>query len=182
MGLPCGTCSRARDRKLPGKLHAEGKCPPLRDAAHPFGFPFLKGKDAEKVEKANALYRLAIQILHFAYVHSRQISIENPTRSWLWTILTTLVRDHTDRGFVAWFSNLEEVQFHMCMHGGSRNKDTRLLSTPGLYSSLAAECENQHIHKPWTITQTSVGLQFATAEEAEYPDVLCTGCLLCSCS
>ena len=43
------------------------------------------------------------------------ISIENPERSWLWTILTQLVLQTQDSSFIRWFGALEKVSFHSCM-------------------------------------------------------------------
>ena len=86
MGLPCGTCSRARERRLPGLL-ARGGPPPLRDEYHLMGLPGLGALDSAKVASANALYRFAVQVLHTCMLHSVLVSVENPTRSWLWRIL-----------------------------------------------------------------------------------------------
>ena len=40
LGVPCGTCSHARERALPSKLKGRYSAPqPLRDARHPLGKP-----------------------------------------------------------------------------------------------------------------------------------------------
>ena len=57
MGLPCGTCSRAREIQLKGVWSP----PPLRDAAHPMGLPWNSPSDAKKVEAANSLYERAFK-------------------------------------------------------------------------------------------------------------------------
>ena len=58
LGLPWGTCSRARNRPLPQhhKLQFTDP-PPLRDAQNLLGFPHLAGTQAIKVQTANDLYR-----------------------------------------------------------------------------------------------------------------------------
>ena len=57
LGLPCGTCSRARDKPLPAHLKEQfPDPPPLRDAYNLMGFPHLKGTQAIKVQTANDLY------------------------------------------------------------------------------------------------------------------------------
>ena len=174
MGLPCGTCSRAREKALPKHLSHFGAPQPLRDGIFPLGLPGLSGLNKQKVEAANCLYVFAIQILQVCYKRGITISIENPERSWLWTILTKLVLQTHDSNFIRWFGALEKVSFHSCMHGGSRNKATRLLCSPSIFSSLNAECDNSHPHNPWTIQTKGAGLSFATAQEAEYPQLLCT--------
>lgn len=59
-GLPCGTCSRARDKVLPKHLQQTFVAPPpLRDAQHLMGFPHLTGIDLVKVTHSNRLYRNA---------------------------------------------------------------------------------------------------------------------------
>ena len=80
LGLPCGTSSRARDRPEPAKFRSQGapSPKPLRSAEHPLGLPHLAGIDKAKVESANILYALAIEILVFLKGRSLILSIENP--------------------------------------------------------------------------------------------------------
>eukprot|EP00435_Cladocopium_sp_Y103_P043204 s207_g12.t1 len=65
------------------------------------------------------------------------------------------------------------------MHGGSRNKRTRLLSSKGLYEDLAIDCDGNHPHAPWFVIKRGTGLSFATALEAESPKELCTRMAQC---
>ena len=174
LGLPCGTCSRARDKALPVSLRSSFRAPPpLRDAQNLLGFSYLTGVDADKVAAANKLYQFAVEVLRLCYSHNLQVSIENPERSWLWGVLTLFVLRDPDLNFVEWFRNLEKVSFHSCMHGGTRAKHTRLLASAGLYSQLAMSCDNSHPHEAWNIAKTPDGLRFDTALEAEYPSKLC---------
>ena len=62
---PCGTCSRARERKLARHLKALGaKEPqPLRSPQHPHGLPNLCNRDKLRVDTANAIYQNVAAIL-----------------------------------------------------------------------------------------------------------------------
>jgi len=55
-----------------------------------------------------------------------------------------MVKEHEDPEFLRWFEELDRATFHMCMHKGSRTKNTRLLATPGMYTTLMAPCDGQH--------------------------------------
>ena len=173
LGLPCGTCSRARDRQLPEHLRSQHTAPPpLRSAEHLMGLPHLCGTNLAKVQAANKLYDFGVRLLFLCFQLKILVSVENPSRSWLWGILTSLVAAMNDPAFTEWFAALVPTDFHACMHGGERNKRTRLLASAGLYDELAADCDNSHPHKPWFVVKRGTGLEFATAQEAEYPKVL----------
>ena len=179
-GLPCGTCSRARDKALPKHLRDRfGAPPPLRDAEFLMGFPHLTGVNLQKVTQANRLYANAVIFLHACFRLGIRVCIENPQRSWLWGILLALVREQNDPAFLHCFAHLVKVDFHSCIHGSQRAKKTRFLASKGLYDSLAGECPGDHEHLPWTIEQTGSGLRFATADEAQYPQLLCSRMAQC---
>ena len=126
LGLPCGTCSRARDKPLPPHLRSQfHDPPPLRDANNLLGFPKLAGTQAIKVETANALYKWGVSVLHLCWKNNIRVSIENPERSWLWGVLTLLVRQYEDPHFMEWFEQLDRVTFHMCMHGGTSEPEPK---------------------------------------------------------
>ena len=79
LGIPCGTCSRARDKPLPSHLQQSFKDPPpLRDANNLMGFPYLTGTNASKVSAANELYKWAVKLLFLCFLYNIAISIENP--------------------------------------------------------------------------------------------------------
>ena len=60
------------------------------------------------------------------------------------------------------------------MHGGSRDKWQRLLTNLPTLKSLEARCDGGHSHLPWGAQMAGSNfLGFATAEEAEYPQVFC---------
>eukprot|EP00973_Karenia_brevis_P085910 11915827-Karenia_brevis.AAC.1 len=130
----------------------------------------LEGLDATKVQAANSLYRLCAKIFKILYDKGVACSIENPIRSYFW--LTSWMRSLLD--------SIDEkrakfVDFSMCMHGGARNKRTRLLTANIDLSSLALACDGSHEHLPWGFIKGS-GDQgvFATAEERRYPLALCS--------
>ena len=74
--------------------------------------------------------------------------------------------------FRLWFFALENVDFDMCEHGGGRPKATRLKATPKVFTHLAKSCSGTHQHLPWTVSKVDGMWRFATASEAEYPQVL----------
>ena len=174
-GLPCGTCSRAREKQLPAHRRDSYNAPrPLRDADNLLGFPWLRGADRDKTQSANTLYRFAVQLLLICWKLSISPSIENPTRSWLWGVLALLVEELGIDSFTRWFSRLHKTSFHACMHGSQSNKQTSILAPPGLFDDLEASCDGQHPHLPWEIKPAGRGLAFATADEAAYPALLCS--------
>ena len=118
VGLPCGTASRARDRPVAPALIAQGapNPPPLRSAERPLGLPGLSSFHQAKLDSANKLYALAIDILLFCSVHNIVVSIENPSNSWLWAALVLLSARHSAEAAKA-LNALERVVFHACCHG-----------------------------------------------------------------
>ena len=99
MGLPCGTCSRAREKPMPAKFGGHMGPPPLRDTEHLLGLAGLRDSDKTKIELTNKLYKCAIQLLKVCMEPGCMISIENPARSWLWALLTMLVNATNDTDF-----------------------------------------------------------------------------------
>ena len=147
---------------------------PLRDADHPFGYPWLQGVSLTRVLQSNILYSFVVDALFFAFTHNIVVSVENPLYSWLWTILKQLVVRHPSVDFRRWFNNLEAVEFSNCAWGGDRPKMTKWLSTPSVYTMLAKQCPGNHYHKPYVAIRTQdKAIKFSTAEEAEYPWGLC---------
>ena len=173
LGLPCGTCSRAKEKPMPSKLGGHMGPQPLRSAEHLRGFPHLTGADKTKVDLANKLYNSAIRILHICMVLGCLVSIENPARSWLWALLAVLVKDTNDQLFISWFASLESTYFDACAHGSLRDKRTKLLATQGVFTSLAADCPPKHVHASWQPYKSDQGVIFPTAAEAEYSSTLC---------
>ena len=174
-GLPCGTCSRAREIPLAKKLKSMGapEPPPLRSHSHLLGLPGLTGTDAIRVEAANRIYKNAVSLLQTCFILRVHVMLENPTRSWLWAVLAQLVKNSGDLPFISWYFSLHDIDFDACMHGGNRAKSTRLKVSAAELDSLAIVCDGRHQHKPWTVSMGPSNWQFSTASEAEYPTLLC---------
>ena len=173
MGLPCGTCSRAREKALPSSFGPTRGPVPLRDADHLFGKPHLTQADQTKVIQANRLYSLAVEILEFCMTHAVLVSIENPLRSWLWQLLAQIVQASKNPQLIQYYASLEHVVFAACAHGSSREKYTKLLATPGLFDTLAAACPGDHVRSSWAPFKVGSQIIYPTAAEAEYHPVLC---------
>ena len=176
-GLPCGTCSRARERPVAKRLRATGAPSPrpLRDHNHLFGLPDLSPREQEQIDAANLLYRTAVSLLVVCFHLQCIVSIENPRRSWLWQILAVLVKQHSDVEFRAWYFAMVAVHFDACMHGGLHDKATTFLCVPDVFDSLSLQCDGQHQHAEWTIDFHNS----AWSSEAEYPRLLCQRYVAC---
>jgi hypothetical protein len=161
---PCGTCSRARDRALPGSEN--GGPPPVRSVDFPLGFPDLATRLPDllpRVQAANHIYKVIFDAI--AGLLDREVawSVENPRNSLLWQI--PFVHEVIARPLV------EEVQFQHCMYGGARDKWTSIWFYPtGLLSGLRRVCDRSHVHEPWSRAADG---SFRTALETVYPQELC---------
>ena len=174
LGLPCGTCSRARELPVAQKLLAQGapQPPPLRDADHLFGLDNSRQSDQVRAQLANEIYRTAVAILESCFKVNAFVILENPTRSWLWAILVALVKQSQNQAFKDWYFQMHNVDFSACMHGGCRPKSTRLRTSCKQLLQLQKQCHNNHVHKQWTITLGADSWNFSTATEAEDPALL----------
>lgn len=173
LGLPCGTASRARDRPVSQELQARGvpNPPPLRDESHLLGKPNLGKLNQARVQSANILYQLGFNIALFCLAKGKAVSIENPGRSWLWAIFILFSMELDEPSRQLW-NTLVMVQFHACCHGSTRRKLTGWLSTPGVFQSLQAECQNDHPHEAWGVSWNGSHWSFDTSGEAAYPPLL----------
>ena len=146
MGLPCGTCSRAREQAIPAAKKARGapEPVPLRDAQALLGLKNLSKKDQQKVDAANQVYTTAVQVMLQCYLCGVILVIENPVRSWLWPLLALLVKQTRHQGFIDWYFSLHEIVYAACMHGGKRDEYTKLLSSTPCLQPLACECDGGH--------------------------------------
>ena len=173
LGLPCGTSSRARELPIPAALKRAGvpEPPPLRSANFPLGIPGLAPHHQRRVDSANLLYKLAIEIVLWCDLHGVIISMENPANSWLWAALVALALQHSAAAARA-LGRLQKILFHACCHGSTRRKNTGWLSTPGVFDPLAATCKDDHPHEPWGVRWQAGSWIFDTSAEAEYPHLL----------
>ena len=65
------------------------------------------------------------------------------------------------------------VSFHVCMHGGQRDKRSDFWYGGGVdLASLQATCDGSHEHIPWGLTK-ELGTGLATSAERSYPVLLC---------
>ena len=153
---PCGTSSRAKEIPLPW----EDKPHPLRSVEYPEGLPGLGPSDAERVAKANELYRLTARIWDFCCENGIVVIIENPYRSFFWhcSAIEHILR--SEQAIV--------VQCDFCMMGGSRLKRTALLCNNDLITGLAVTCDGSHEH-PWDVHEEVL----ATKLESAYPHQFC---------
>ena len=164
---PCGTSTRARDKRVPAHLVKAGAPDPkpLRSQQWPHGLPNLKGDAQKKVEQANKIYRRMALFFEECGKMNVAWSCENPARSYMW--------------LTKWFVKLEKmtgvqsVYYDGCMHGGSRKKRSKWLTNVPELKKLERDCDDRHTHEPWGLFENSQGYAFYTALEAEYPDVLC---------
>ena len=159
MAPPCGTSSRARLIKRPGRFNP----PPARSDSFPDGLPNLGGTLKERVLTANRLYNLCGYIFKRCYQLGVMASVENPGRSFMWN--TTHWTRHID--FPTY-----HTMFHHCCYGSQRRKLTRLVHTMPLLNNMCATCPGEsktHKHLGWGLA----GNTWATAQETSYPYQLC---------
>ena len=168
----CGTCSRAREKRLPELEARGGKVPkPLRSVAQPDHLDGLSGVNKIKVEKANMLYDAVLAIAVRAAELHIFCAIENPTNSHYWS--TTPMQTLCSK------QQHHYVTFHNCAHGGDRDKATSLWVNDDWLDELALMCDRKHKHKPWTSTLNGGHVKFATSSEAAYPWLLCERIINC---
>lgn len=172
-GVACGTSSRAREKELPEHLRRQGapRPVPLRSDEHPLGLPGLSTFNAQKVSAANILYELVFKLILYSFNHNIIFSVENPWRSWLWSVLVLMARKHSELACKC-INKMHTAIWDTCMHGGSRAKRTRLDSTSAAYADMQLDCDGQHDHEPYKIYLDGIW-KFDTAIEGAYPDVLC---------
>lgn len=165
-GLPCGTCSRARERAVPQHLRQRGApCPPpLRSTSHPQGLPGLTTTQQAQVASANAVYHTCCSFMRHCALRGCAFSIENPANSHLWAIpcVTQLLKDFPHHRY----------QFHNCAFGGRRKKLSAWCSTLPL-PGLNVLCPGTHEHLPWGAFRNNGRWLFHTADEAAYDQQLC---------
>ena len=175
MSPPCGTASRAREKRISEADRARGipEPQPLRSEQFPLGLPTLAADfphEVARVRKANIIYRLCADVAAFCSHRLVPWTLENPSNSLFWYI--PFVSDLLS------LSSVEDVVFQSCMHGGRRDKRTRLRCGPSpAFSILSVMCDGSHDHLPWGASGRG---HFHTADEAEFPDLLCARLSLCA--
>ena len=166
---PCGTGSRAREKPISRELRLQGapEPKPLRSEQWPAGLPTLTGTDKLRVEAANLIYAFVAWAISKCLDLLILASCENPRNAYIWFLKEWVVLLADPR--------LEINDHQVCMFGGRRDKWSRWVATKQLFTSMRVACDGKHKHAPWGFSapQLSAGWNFATAEEAEYPDDLC---------
>ena len=177
---PCGMASRARERPLPAALRAKGwpEPQPLRSEEYPMSLPNLaivSLGNVARVATANKLFLLSAEIC--TYLCRRRIpwTLENPRRSLFWwvpevqALMNLLDVELGPRACSAGRKYVDDIFSQHCMHGGARDKWTRLRCYPAtIFASLALSCNNDHEHKPWGAAGPG---RFYTADEARVPPI-----------
>ena len=113
-GVPCGTASRARFRRISRKIHGP---PPLRTPQFPDGKPGLTGLHAVKLRAANRLYS-----------YMRRAHKTATCNGTLFGRLRTLSQVYF--GIHLYWKDIEKCtdpfycELHNCMFGGKRLKRT----------------------------------------------------------
>eukprot|EP00435_Cladocopium_sp_Y103_P048195 s286_g14.t1 len=80
-GIPCGTCSRAREIPIEGEANAPK---PLRSPEYPEGLPGLGPQDQERVDLANKVYSACARLIITCIVLGIRWTLEQPSRSLFW--------------------------------------------------------------------------------------------------
>ena len=162
MSPPCGTATRAREK--PGGPR------PLRSEVHPEGIPSLTPHERKRVDKANIIYLLMVDVAMFCLRRGVLFVIENPSRSLMWEL--HIMQDLFTR------TGVFDVLYDACMHGGRRLKAQRLRTNATSLRSLAVRCDGAHTHEPWATFIKGMKL-FHTAEEAAFPYLFCQRMATC---
>ena len=114
-------------------------------------------------EAANLVYSATAVIVKLCLELHILRSVENPPNSLFWFFPE--IEELLDKGY--------RVDFHHCMHGGTRNKLTTLWATQKVFGELSTLCDGRHEHAKWNPKPVGQHLTFPTAEEAAYPMLLC---------
>lgn len=128
------TASKAREKKLVS-VHNKGfkVLVPVRSNAKPSDH--LAGLDKIRTEAVNIVYSATADIIKFCIKWQILCLLENPENSLFWDYpeIAEILQENV--GF--------SVDFHHCMHGGTRNKKTRWWSTQDVFHPLTAFCKGK---------------------------------------
>ena len=161
-GVPCGTCSRAREIPLSSLRHGP---PPLRSTEFPRGLANLSPENQARVEKANKIYDHVSELIVLLLARGGSFIIENPRGSYLWSI-DCILRIIKSKGVIL-------VDFQHCKWtlGPARAKWTRLVTNVPTLKAIEGPCTANHIHLGWGISPEG---KFNTSYEAEYSPEMCS--------
>ena len=146
------------------------------------GVSGARATSASSFDSARSSSRFTARVMMWCLQFGCLIAIENPSGSYFWACLVDCVRT-LGPAACNLYNTLEHVFFFSsCLHGGSRQKSTKWLSPPGIFSSLAGECPGEsstHRHLPYGVHRTNKQWHFDTASEGAYPDRLCLQVVRC---
>ena len=157
LGLPCGTASPAREIPGPGMPR------PLRTPSEPWGRTDIKftATEAERMSKANAIYRAGLAAIARCTGKNVGSAIENPFNSLLW-----FINEFVD---LLNFPGATDACYQACVLGGRRDKRQRLRGTVAAFDVVDGKwCDKSHERLPWR----SAG-KLMTSSEAEYLELFC---------
>ena len=137
LGLPCGTASRARERPAEVKNSAR----PIRTDEEPWGRKDVDLTSTERLqlEKANQVYRFALEVIGLCSKRGVAWVIENPANSLLWSTpeFAQLQGEQSNA----------DIEYSACMVGGSRDKRQRLRGSVWPLAHLRGlQCDKSHNH------------------------------------
>ncbi len=156
----CGTCSRARERKLEG-APLDQQPRPLRSDDFPAGLPSLTAAEAKRVMLADMSSDSTAYLIDWLLERNCSCSLENPKNSifWLYKPIRKLLEKWVGHTTI----------FQHCMHGGDRDKSTALWSHDSrspdvnLLGSLALLCDGTHTHASWRPYKSGDKMVFYTS-------------------
>ena len=117
-GLPCGTCSRAREKH----------CHPIFETIFVHLNNFVIANTSSGSHGYEALTfrkyrRFAVRLLVICWELQISPRIENLNRSWLWGVLVQLVSELNLPDFTGWFGRyIEQLSMHACMGHNETNR------------------------------------------------------------
>ena len=166
----CKTLSKARDIPIPG---AKIQPKRLRSKKFVLGFPKLRGRLLNKVQKGNRMAKWSLKSAIDIHKQRRGVWVENPGNSYMW--------DFEEAKEFAGLPGVTSALFHNCMHGGRKRKLTRIdtnmepvakrLRTNGWCYENNGVCDRTGLpHESFRPdVDAQGGITFKTEEEAEYP-------------
>ena len=165
---------RAREKPISkaARLAGAPQPRPRRDAQHVLGLPGLSQRDTQRVQASNKLSEFVIRLLAML-PESCFLSIENPLNSWIWGVLVHFVRESRDSRLLARWKSMMDVVFDNCVKG-RRPKKSRFRCAHGFLKPMAVKCDGAHEHLCYETFKVGDRWEFSTAQEAEYPQELCS--------
>ena len=140
----------------------------VRNGRYPLGFPWLRGRMAQQVQRSNEMAQHSLERLRWRVENWGFCAVAHPRSSWLWKF-----------PFAQWLQELPGVYFTVwwsCCHGGDRVKASALLhNCPPPHEILhQPECTGHTDKVDFQVRRNFDGtLEFDAAREAEYPFGFC---------